>query len=42
MSPLHTALGVAGGALVSVVFGAWSVNRVCRAPVMHTLRQAAA
>ncbi|HEX4879924.1 MAG TPA: FtsX-like permease family protein [Limnobacter sp.] len=42
MSPWHTLAGVVGGVLVSIVFGAWSVNRVCRAPVMHTLRQAVA
>lgn len=40
MSPLHLVAGVLAGALVSVFFGVWSVNKVCRAPVMQTLRQA--
>lgn len=40
ISPTHIALGVIGGVLVSVLFGAWSVRKVCTAPVMSTLRQA--
>ncbi|HEX4856441.1 MAG TPA: FtsX-like permease family protein, partial [Limnobacter sp.] len=40
LSPLHLLAGVLAGVAVSVLFGAWSVNRVCRAPVMQTLRQA--
>ncbi|MBU0849727.1 MAG: FtsX-like permease family protein [Gammaproteobacteria bacterium] len=42
LSPLHIVAGVVAGAVVSVLFGAWSVNKVCRAPVMQTLRQATA
>jgi putative ABC transport system permease protein len=42
LSPMHIVAGVVAGAVVSVLFGAWSVNRVCRAPVMQTLRQATA
>ena len=42
MSPLHIVAGIAAGAVVSVLFGAWSVNKVCRAPVMQTLRQTSA
>jgi putative ABC transport system permease protein len=41
ISPSNVLLGVLGGVLVSVIFGAWSVRRVCLAPVMSTLRQAA-
>lgn len=41
LSALNLAAGVLGGALVSLVFGAWSVNRVCKAPVLVTLRQSA-
>ncbi len=41
MSVKNILAGVLGGVLVSVLFGAWSVNKVCRAPVMQTLRQAA-
>ena len=41
MSVSNILAGVLGGVLVSVLFGAWSVNKVCRAPVMQTLRQAA-
>lgn len=40
ITPSHVLLGVLGGTLVSVLFGAWSVRRVCLAPVMSTLRQA--
>ena len=39
LSPLHIVAGVLAGAAVSVLFGAWSVNSVCRAPVLQTLRQ---
>ncbi|HEY1058775.1 MAG TPA: FtsX-like permease family protein [Limnobacter sp.] len=38
VSPLYVIAGVLGGVTVSVVFGAWSVRRVCNAPVMQTLR----
>jgi putative ABC transport system permease protein len=41
ISPSNVLMGVAGGIAVSVLFGAWSVRRVCLAPVMSTLRQAA-
>ncbi len=41
MSLGNVVAGVLGGVFVSVLFGAWSVNKVCRAPVMQTLRQAA-
>lgn len=40
LAPLHLLIGVVAGAAVSVLFGAWSVNKVCKAPVMQTLRQA--
>lgn len=40
MSPWQMLMGVAGGTAVSLLFGAWSVNKVCRAPVMPTLRRA--
>lgn len=39
MSPLNLLGGLVGGVIVSLVFGAWSVKKVCLAPVMVTLRQ---
>lgn len=39
MSPLNLFGGLFGGVLVSIAFGAWSVKKVCLAPVMVTLRQ---
>lgn len=40
MSIWHYAAGVLIGIFVSIAFGAWSVRKVCVAPVMRTLRQA--
>lgn len=38
MSPVNLMAGLFGGVIVSLVFGAWSVKKVCVAPVMVTLR----
>jgi putative ABC transport system permease protein len=38
----HIVIGVFSGIISSVLFGAWSINKVCKAPVMQTLRQVSA